>query len=123
MKRSEVPSLKSRLVTSALVMLFVLLPAIGLTLDNAFGKHLLKAVEQELTAHSYSILAETDYIDGELLTPTNFLESQFNVIDSGLYALITELNLALANESKTASVNEIPKHCRFERTKQPYLAF
>ena len=103
MKRSEVPSLKSRLVTSALVMLFVLLPAIGLTLDNAFGKHLLEAVEQELTAHSYSILAETDYIDGELLTPTNFLESQFNVIDSGLYALITELNLALANESRTAS--------------------
>ncbi|REL30045.1 ATP-binding protein [Thalassotalea euphylliae] len=86
----DVPSLKSRLIASAVVMLFVLLPAIGFTLDDAFAKHLLKAVEQELTAHSYSILAETDYIDGELLTPTNFQESQFNVIDSGLYALISD---------------------------------
>ncbi|REL26286.1 GHKL domain-containing protein [Thalassotalea euphylliae] len=102
----KVPSLKSRLVISAMVMLFVLLPAIGLTLDNAFGKHLLKAVEQELTAHSYSILAETDYIDGELLTPTNFLESQFNVIDSGLYALITELNSTVEIETLSAAQAE-----------------
>ena len=85
-----VPSLKSRLVASSLVMLLVLLPAIGLALDDAFARHLLKAVEQELTAHSYSILAETDYVDGELLTPTLFQESQFNVIDSGLYALISD---------------------------------
>ncbi|NMP31218.1 GHKL domain-containing protein [Thalassotalea sp. M1531] len=93
-------SLKFRLIFSAVAMLLVLLPAIGFTLNSAFEKHLIAAIENELTAQSYSILADTEYFDGQLVMPTELLDSQFNVIDSGLYALVERQNTEVTN-SKT----------------------
>lgn len=94
MKRN---SLRVRLAVSACLLLIVLLPAIGLTLNNVFKKHLVAAIESELSAHSYSILADTEFIDGDLLLPQQLMESRFNVIDTGLYAVV---NSQLADEAE-----------------------
>ncbi len=82
-------SLKFRLLVSALVMVVVMLPIIGITLTNAFEKQLSTAMKSELSAYSYSILAVAEVENKQLLMPEALLETQFNVSQSGLYALIS----------------------------------
>jgi two-component system sensor histidine kinase PhoQ len=84
-------SLKLRLVLSALLMIFILLPIIGFVLSSAFEKQLKSAVNNELSAYSYSILAVAEVEDEKLFMPEVLLENQFNVIDSGLYAQINRM--------------------------------
>ena len=85
-------SLKLRLIVSAGLMIVLLLPTIGLILSNAFETRLTRSVENELSAYSYSILAVAEVDNGNLLMPEQLLENQFNVSQSGLYALIQPLN-------------------------------
>ncbi|WP_448214234.1 ATP-binding protein [Colwellia sp. MEBiC06753] len=85
-------SLKFRLGASAVFMLLILLPALGFTLNNAFKMHIIAAIEKELVAQSYAILADTEVINGELVLPEQLLDSEFNVIDSGVYALVNQGN-------------------------------
>lgn len=75
---------------SALLLIVVLLPIIGLALNNAFKQQVMINTQDQLSAYLYSVLAVTDMEDGELLMPERLLENQFNVINSGLYALISE---------------------------------
>ena len=86
-------SLKFRLIISALLMTFIILPIIGLTLSKAFEQQIVTSVKKELTAYSYSILALAEVEDGKISMPEQLLENQFNVIQSGLYAIISELNI------------------------------
>jgi len=88
-------SLKFRLIVSALLMTFIILPIIGFTLSNAFERQIVTSIKKELTAYSYSILAVAEVNDGNLFMPEQLLENQFNVIQSGLYAIITDLNTEL----------------------------
>ncbi len=84
-------SLKVRLLLSTLVMTVVMLPIIGFTLSNAFEQQLSQAVKNELKAYSYSIFTVAEVENNQLLMPESLLENQFNVSQSGLYALITSL--------------------------------
>lgn len=84
-------SLKVRLFLSTLVMTVVMLPIIGFTLTKAFEKQLMLAIQNELKAYSYSIFTVAEVENNQLLMPELLLETQFNVNQSGLYALITAL--------------------------------
>jgi two-component system sensor histidine kinase PhoQ len=84
-------SLKVRVLLSTLVMTIVMLPVIGFTLTKAFERQLSVALENELTAYSYSILTVAEVDEHKLLMPEYLLENQFNISQSGLYALIYSL--------------------------------
>jgi len=89
-------SLKFRLIISALLMTFIILPIIGFTLSSAFERQMVTSIKKELTAYSYSILAVAEVENGSLFMPEQLLENQFNVIQSGLYAVISEFDSELS---------------------------
>ena len=95
-------SLKARLIISAMLLVLVLLPIVGVTLNDAFKLQVKSASVKELKAYVYSILAVTEVDNQQLLMPEVLLENQFNVIQSGLYALITipvKLSAPLATDT------------------------
>ncbi|QYK04935.1 ATP-binding protein [Shewanella zhangzhouensis] len=79
-------SLKTRLFVSAAILVALLLPALGIALFQAFERQALAGSRDELGALIYSVLAQTDVIDGQLEMPPFLNEPQFNVDGSGLYA-------------------------------------
>ncbi|WP_435234427.1 ATP-binding protein [Psychromonas sp. PT13] len=82
-------SLKLRLIVSALLLILVIMPTIGFTLSNAFMNQAKNAIQNELSAYVYSVLAVADIENQQLYMPEQLLENRFNVIQSGLYALIS----------------------------------
>ncbi|SEK83379.1 two-component system, OmpR family, sensor histidine kinase PhoQ [Colwellia chukchiensis] len=70
-------------------MIFILLPIVGIIISNAFEKHMIASIKNELSAYSYAILAIIEVEDDSLIMPEQLLETQFNVSQSGLYALLT----------------------------------
>lgn len=94
-------SLKVRLLLSALVMTVVMLPIIGYTLSNAFERQLYLSIQNELNAYSYSIFTVAEVENNQLVMPDVLLENQFNVSQSGLYAVI----VPLIDESSSETVN------------------
>ena len=82
-------SLKVRLVVSVLLLNLVLLPLIGVTLNDAFQQQAKISANDELSAYVYSVLAVAEVENNQLLMPDALLDNQFNIIGSGLYALIT----------------------------------
>lgn len=98
-------SLRTRIMASALLIIVVVLPSIGIALNNAFEQQVHANVKDQLNAYFYSILATTEMEGGELLMPEALLENQFNLINSGLYALISsDNNVKSSLESKQASI-------------------
>lgn len=87
--KTSLNSLKTRVLFSALLMIFILLPIVGLIISNAYEKHMVAGIKNELSAYSYSILAIIEVEDNALIMPEQLLEPQFNVIQSGLYAVLT----------------------------------
>ncbi|MBO1270492.1 GHKL domain-containing protein [Shewanella sp. 4t3-1-2LB] len=83
-------SLKARLIASAILLNLVLLPLIGITLTDAFRVQLTEAAKDELSATLYGILALAEVEQGKLELPQLLQDSQFNVDQSGLYAIITD---------------------------------
>lgn len=81
-------SLKVRVLFSTLLMTIVMLPVIGLTLTQAFERQLGLALKNEIIAYSYSILTVAEAENNQLIMPEYLLENQFNINQSGLYALI-----------------------------------
>jgi len=77
------------MLASASIVVLVLLPIIGFILTNSFETRLTKAIEKELTAYSYSILAVSEVENNELYMPEQLTENLFNVSRSGLYSAIT----------------------------------
>jgi len=82
-------SLKARLVISALLFILVLLPLIGIALNDAFTEQVKSATKNELSAYVYSILAVTEVENKQISIPELVLENRFNLIQSGLYAIAT----------------------------------
>lgn len=105
-------SLKSRIAISALLIILLILPLIGFTLHKAFEKQITSAVENELSAFTYAILALAEVEEGRLVMPEQLLENQFNVIQSGLYALITTNNSNLFNKVTRSMNNNIESPSR-----------
>jgi two-component system sensor histidine kinase PhoQ len=87
----QINSLKVRVLLSTLAMTIIMLPVIGFTLTKAFERQLSVALENELTAYSYSILTVDEVDNIQLLMHEYLLENQFNISHSGLYALINSL--------------------------------
>ncbi|MGI2069937.1 ATP-binding protein [Shewanella baltica] len=85
-------SLKARLVISALLFILVLLPLIGIALNDAFTEQVKSATKNELSAYVYSILAVTEVENKQISIPELVLENRFNLIQSGLYAIATTEN-------------------------------
>jgi two-component system sensor histidine kinase PhoQ len=83
-------SLKVRLVFSALLLIVIVLPVIGIILKNAFEVQIRQSIKNELSAYSYSILAVAEVEQQQMLMPQQLLQNQFNVSKSGLYALISQ---------------------------------
>lgn len=81
-------SLKTRLISSTLLLTLIFLPLVGVGLNDAFRKQIETATENELSAYVYSILAVAEVEDRQLEMPEVLLEDRFNLIQSGLYALI-----------------------------------
>lgn len=77
------------MIVSAIFMVFVLLPLVGFTIVNAYEKHMIGSIKNELSAYSYSILAVAEVEQQQLQMPELLLENQFNVSQSGLYASFT----------------------------------
>lgn len=77
---------------SALLMTIIILPILGIALNNAFEKHIKAVIKDEMTALSYGILAVTEVENKQLILPEQLLENQFNIIDSGLYAFYQPLD-------------------------------
>lgn len=86
---SLINSLKARIIVSALLLILILLPLIGFMLNDAFKQQVSISAKNELKAYLYSILAVTEVDNGQLLMPEALAENQFNVIQSGLFALIS----------------------------------
>lgn len=84
----QINSLKVRVLFSTLAMTIVMLPVIGFTLTKAFERQLSVAMKSELIAYSYSILTVAEVDNNQLVMPEYLLENQFNISQSGLYALI-----------------------------------
>ncbi|PKG73898.1 ATP-binding protein [Shewanella sp. GutCb] len=96
-------SLKARLIVSALLLILILMPLIGFTLNDAFKQQVKSASMNELKAYVYAILAVTEVSSDGVLMPEVLLENQFNVIQSGLYAAISTPNTSvLKSKSRTA---------------------
>ncbi|ESE42032.1 integral membrane sensor signal transduction histidine kinase [Shewanella decolorationis S12] len=85
-------SLKTRLVLSALLFILVLLPLIGVALNDAFAEQVKSAAKNELSAYVYSVLAVTEVENKRIFIPELVLENRFNLIQSGLYAIATTEN-------------------------------
>jgi len=100
-------SLKARLLLSVFVMVVIMLPIIGMTLNNAFDEQLKSAIRNELKAYSYSILTVAEVEGNQLLMPDVLLENQFNVIHSGLYALITKIPSSLSSTQLNKTLNQV----------------
>jgi len=81
-------SLKARLIVSALLLIIVILPIIGITLNNAFEEQIRESIQNELSAYSYSILAVAEVENNQLIMPEQLLDNQLNVSQTGLYALL-----------------------------------
>ena len=92
LKHPQLHSLKFRFIISALLMTLIILPIIGFTLSDAFEQHIKTSVKNELTAYSYSLLAVAEVESNALYMPEQLLENQFNIIQSGLYGIITAKN-------------------------------
>ncbi|KGJ91477.1 ATP-binding region ATPase domain protein [Colwellia psychrerythraea] len=70
-------------------MVIIILPTIAFIIMNSFEKHMMRSIENELSAYSYSILAVAEVEQSNLVMPEVLIENQFNVSDSGLYAFIS----------------------------------
>ncbi len=94
-------SLKVRLMVSILAMVIIILPTIAFIIVNSFEKHMVRSIENELSAYSYAILAVAEVEQASLVMPEALIENQFNISASGLYAFIS------GSASSQAPANEI----------------
>lgn len=106
MSFTSVNSLRARIITSALLITLVVLPSIGIALNKAFEQQVRANVQDQLSAYFYSVLAVTEMDGGDLLMPEALLENQFNVINSGLYALVSSADSSRAKTPFYSDVSD-----------------
>ena len=108
-------SLKARLIVSGLLLILVLMPLIGFTLNDAFKLQIKSAAKNELSAYVYSVLTVAEVSDNKLVMPEYLLDNQFNVIESGLYALITSPAF-INKDSKSSELSSLSEKKAAKKT-------
>jgi len=83
-------SINSRLLLSLTLFVALSLGLSGFALDSAFRSSAETALEEKLKANFYTLLADTDAEQGELVMPEQLQDPLFNRIESGLYAVIND---------------------------------
>lgn len=83
-------------------MTVVMLPVIGYTLSNAFERQLYLSIQNELNAYSYSIFTVAEVENNQLVMPDALLENQFNVSQSGLYAVMMPFTESVRDDTLPA---------------------
>jgi two-component system sensor histidine kinase PhoQ len=81
-------SLKVRLLLMTSIMLIALAISGGFLLLQSFSVVQMKALKERLKVHSYSILAQVEFYNQQLLLDEMLSDQHFNQLDSGLYAII-----------------------------------
>jgi two-component system sensor histidine kinase PhoQ len=81
-------SLRSRLLTTATLVLFIFLSLMGLVLDRAFKGSTQQAVAERLLIQIYGLLSVTELNEVQLILPEALQEPRFNHPGSGLYGLV-----------------------------------
>ncbi|XQW86933.1 ATP-binding protein [Thalassotalea piscium] len=79
-------------------MVVIVLPSIGMIITNAYEQHMKNSVENELSAYIYSLLAVAEVEENILVMPESLAENQFNVSQSGLYAVINKLKTPISED-------------------------
>ena len=86
------PSLRSRMLVSAGLVLVIFLGVMGLVLDNAFRQSAEQSLFGRLLAHTYMLIAVSDESPNpdamSLTLPAELPEPQFNSPDTGLVGLV-----------------------------------
>lgn len=81
-------SLKVRLLLMTSIMLIALAISGGFLLLQSFSVVQMKALKERLKVHSYSILAQVEFYNQQLLLDEMLSDQHFNQLESGLYAII-----------------------------------
>lgn len=85
-------SLKVRLLLITSIMLVMLAISGGFLLLQSFSVVQMKAMKERLKVHSYSILAQIEFDNQQLLLTDTLSDQHFNQTESGLYAIILNEN-------------------------------
>lgn len=85
-------SLKIRLLIMTSIILISLAITGGFLLVQSFSLVQMKSLKERLKVHNYSLLAEIEYLDNQLLLAEELTDQHFNEKDSGLYAIILDSN-------------------------------
>lgn len=83
-------SLRFRSFVGALLVLCVFIPLSAFTLDRAFTSSLTTAVLEQMRVHSLTLISEFEIQNGQMQMPERLLNDQFNLPESGLYALVKQ---------------------------------
>lgn len=106
-------SLKSRIIASTLLLNLVLVPLIGFALSDAFRMEMTNAEQSEMSAAMYGILALAEQDNGELELPAVLQDKQFNIDQSGVYALVTNPNGDILWQSSSLLSSPAPTQLPF----------
>ncbi|MBN1379847.1 MAG: GHKL domain-containing protein [Gammaproteobacteria bacterium] len=96
--------LSTRLLIASAIVLPVFLGFSAYMLDLAFRNSLISAEQNRLNGHIYLLLTAADLIDGRLQLPTQLTEPLFGQLNSGLYAVIYDLNSNEVWRSQSAAI-------------------
>lgn len=103
-------SLQGRLLAAASLVLLAFLGLTGLSLDNAFRRSAMLAVQERLQAHVYTLLAVAELgSGGGLRMPDGLPEARFAIPLSGLYAGIGDQDGASLWQSRSMLGRALPQ--------------
>jgi two-component system sensor histidine kinase PhoQ len=83
-------SLRSRLLITATVVLFVFLGLTGIVLDQAFQSSAERGESEKLLVQIYGLLAAAEASESGLYLPNQLQEPGFNQLGSGLYGIVSD---------------------------------
>lgn len=99
-------SLRGRLIASSLSFLVIFLGLTGYALDQAFKNSVERALKEKLKTHLYALLAAADNENNQLSMPTLLQDPEFNRIDSGRYAVITQNGKEIWRSPSAVSIDQ-----------------
>jgi len=109
-------SLKGRLIFAASLTVVVFLGLLANALESAFRQSLSDAKEQELRLHTHSLLVAANPSQTSLELPDILPDDRFNLLDSGLYAVIRDVQGNLIWHSASASAMSQNYFIQFSNT-------
>jgi len=103
------PSINTRIVASASIVLAIFIAATGLALDRAFRDSARSARQERLLGQVYLLIAATEVDEeGRVTIPQTLSEARFSLPASGLYGEITNSTGGIVWRSESALDTSIP---------------